>query len=105
MKVYSEDLVRKHMGEAHIPDLASATIGQMMCLAHSIADSTGIPFIHLEQGDPGLPASVIGINAEIEALKRGVPGKYPQVRDFLNLRRREAVSLRLSSILTLNLNQ
>lgn len=101
MKVYSEDLVRKHMGEAHIPDLASATIGQMMCLAHSIADSTGIPFIHLEQGDPGLPASVIGINAEIEALKRGVPGKYPPSAGFPELK--EAGSRFLKAFLNIDI--
>ncbi|MCR5002755.1 MAG: pyridoxal phosphate-dependent aminotransferase [Bacteroidales bacterium] len=77
MKVYPEDLVRKHMGEAHISDLASASIGQMLGLAQKIEKATDIPFIHLEQGDPGLPANVIGLNAEIEALKRGVPGKYP----------------------------
>jgi aspartate/methionine/tyrosine aminotransferase len=40
---------------------------------------TGISFVRMEMGVPGLPAPSIGIEAEIAALKNGVASIYPDI--------------------------
>ncbi len=60
-----------------IADLGRATIGQAMQLAERLEVRTGIPFIRMDQGVPGLEACAIGIEAEKAALDRGVAAIYP----------------------------
>ena len=42
-----------------------------------LQEKTGIPFIRMDQGSPGLPANKIGIEAEKKALEAGVGSQYP----------------------------
>lgn len=63
-----------------ILDLGSATIRQICSLAAEIEAMAGEPMIHLEIGNPGLPAEQVGVDAEIEALRRGVANKYPAIQ-------------------------
>lgn len=60
-----------------IVDLAQATIGQVVLLAQELERRTGIPFIRMDQGVPGLDPNRVGIAAEKEALDRGVAAIYP----------------------------
>lgn len=46
-------------------------------MAHELETRTGIPFIHLEIGSPGLPPNKYGIEAEKEALDMGIGAAYP----------------------------
>ena len=63
----------------NIPDITSATIRQILALANRLENHLGQPFVHLEMGNPGLPASDIGIEAEREALLRGIANQYPNI--------------------------
>lgn len=65
------------MDELRIEDLSSATIRQVLTLAASLERTTGIPFVRMDQGIPGLPPCEIGINAEKKALESGVASQYP----------------------------
>ena len=74
MKIFSEELVEKAVKELHIANLAQATIGDVLLVAQYLEKETGIPFIRMDQGSPGLAANQIGIEAEKAALDMETPG-------------------------------
>ena len=77
MKIFSEELVAKAVKELHIADLSKATIGEVLLVAQYLEKETGIPFIRMDQGSPGLPVNQLGVEAEKAALDRGVGSQYP----------------------------
>ena len=77
MKIFSEELVAKAVEELHIADLSRATIGEVLLVAQYLEQTTGIPFVRMDQGSPGLPVNARGVEAEKAALDRGVGSQYP----------------------------
>ncbi len=77
MKIFNEDLVARTAEAMHVADLSQATIGEVLLVAQQLEKETGIPFIRMDQGSPGLPANRRGIEAEKAALDRGVGSQYP----------------------------
>ena len=77
MKIFSEELVTKAVEDLHIADLSKATIGEVLLVAQYLEKQTGIPFIRMDQGSPGLPVNSYGVEAEKAALDRGVGSQYP----------------------------
>ena len=77
MKIFSEELVAQAVKDLHIADLSRATIGDVLLVAQYLEKATGLPFIRMDQGSPGLPANQVGIEAEKAALDRGVGSQYP----------------------------
>ena len=77
MKIFSEELVAKAVEELHIADLSRATIGEVLLVAQYLEQATGIPFVRMDQGSPGLPVNKRGVEAEKAALDRGVGSQYP----------------------------
>ena len=67
--------------------LESATIRQISALATELEKISGEPSVHLEMGNPGLPAAQVGVEAECRALKAGVAGAYPNVAGIPELKR------------------
>lgn len=76
-KVFNEDLVASVAREMKVADLQNATIGDILLVASRLEELTGIPFIRMDQGSPGLPANRIGIEAEKTALDKGLGAQYP----------------------------
>lgn len=76
-KVFNEDLVASVAREMKVADLQNATIGDILLVASRLEELTGIPFIRMDQGSPGLPANRIGIEAEKAALDKGLGAQYP----------------------------
>ncbi|MBQ2012850.1 MAG: pyridoxal phosphate-dependent aminotransferase, partial [Bacteroidaceae bacterium] len=76
-KVFDENIVQQVVDELHVADLENATIGDVLLVAQRLQEKTGIPFIRMDQGSPGLPANKIGIEAEKKALEAGVGSQYP----------------------------
>ncbi len=76
-EIFSKECVRETMGELRIDDLSSATIRQVLTLAATLERKTGVPFVRMDQGIPGLPACEVGIEAEKMALDMGVASQYP----------------------------
>src|SRR5665647_700420 len=60
-----------------------------------IRDSTGINFIRMEMGVPGIPAPGIGIEAEIAALKSGVASNYPDITGVKSLKKETSRFIKL----------
>ncbi|MBP3426464.1 MAG: pyridoxal phosphate-dependent aminotransferase [Rikenellaceae bacterium] len=77
MKIFSEELVEQAARELHVADLSRATIGEVLLVAQYLEQKTGIPFIRMDQGSPGLPVNHFGVEAEKAALDRGVGSQYP----------------------------
>ena len=77
MKIFSEELVAEAVKELNVANLATATIGEVLLVAQWLENKTGIPFIRMDQGSPGLPVNKYGVEAEKAALDRGVGSQYP----------------------------
>ena len=77
MKIFSEELVEKAASICKVADLSRATIGEVLLVAQYLENETGIPFIRMDQGSPGLPVNQAGVEAEKTALDRGVGSQYP----------------------------
>jgi len=66
-------------GLRNAKELAAASIRQFVSIVRDIEKKTGVEYIRMEIGEPGLPAEQIGIEAEHEALLAGVGSKYPLI--------------------------
>lgn len=91
-KVFSKELVEQVVKEMKVADLRNATIGDVLLVASRLEQLTGIPFIRMDQGSPGLPANKIGIEAEKAALDKGLGHSIPLLPEFRNSRMRHLVS-------------
>lgn len=67
-----------------IQDFEKATIREVKSVAASVEKESGVEFIKLEMGIPGLPASEVGVKAQIEALKMVLHTHILTFRDTLN---------------------
>lgn len=74
------------MAKCGILDLANATIRQIGALAAALETIAGEESVHLEMGNPGLPAVPIGVEAEHAALDKGVAGIYPNIAGIPQLK-------------------
>ena len=77
MKIFSEELVAEATQELCVADLSRATIGEVLLVAQYLERKSGIPFIRMDQGSPGLDVNRRGVEAEKAALDRGVGSQYP----------------------------
>ncbi len=85
-EVFSREQVSQTMEELKISSLSTATIGQMLSLAATLERDTSIPFVRMDQGIPGLKPCEIGMEAEKEALDRGVASLYPAAEGVRELK-------------------
>ena len=77
MKIFTEELLDEACRLYHVTDITAATIGETLLVAQYMAGKTGTPFIHMDQGSPGLPINRYGVEAEKRALDSGICGAYP----------------------------
>lgn len=73
------NILDKTLRDLDIPDITSATIRQIGKIASHLEGMAKEEIVHLEIGNPGLPAEEIGVKAEIEALNRGIANQYPNI--------------------------
>lgn len=86
MKIFSDELLREACEEMHVADVEHATIGEVLLVAQYLEQKTGIPFIRMDQGSPGLPVNKYGVEAEKRALDRGVGSQYPAAAGITELK-------------------
>lgn len=75
----SSEIIKGVAESIGIPSPGSASIREITHLVNKIEAKTGVRFIRMEMGVPGLPAPSIGVDAEIAALKSGVASLYPEI--------------------------
>ena len=73
------EVVQRHIRESKIKNVGKATIREIKRLINGIETETGEKFVRMEMGVPGLAPAVVGIQAEIEALQKGVAAVYPDI--------------------------
>lgn len=83
----SQEILDKTAADLGIVDISTATIRQIVSLSEALELEADEKFIHLELGNPGLPPSRIGVEAEIEALRRGVANSYPAITGIPELKK------------------
>jgi aspartate/methionine/tyrosine aminotransferase len=76
---FSKEIIDSKIKELRIADPGKASIREIVALVNLVEEETGEKYIRMEMGVPGLPPSHIGVEAEIEALKKGVAAIYPMV--------------------------
>lgn len=70
------DTLFSKFGQTDINNLSIREVGK---LVSEIERESGVEFIHMEMGVPGLPASEVGVKAEKEALDKGLASIYPSI--------------------------
>jgi aspartate/methionine/tyrosine aminotransferase len=83
-------VVDKLIVENKLREVGLASIRELRKLVAAIESATGKKFIRMEMGIPGLPAPVVGIEAEIAALRRGVASYYPDIEGIPELKEEAA---------------
>ncbi len=75
----NQEVAQEIIQSFNIPDFGRATIREVVAISSRIEKQTGVEFIHMEMGVPGLPPAQVGVSAEIKALENGVASIYPLI--------------------------
>ena len=76
----SKNIILDAIKANDIQDIAAATIREVKRVAEYAEQKSGVEFIKMEMGIPGLPAAEIGVEAQIKALRSGVASQYPDIQ-------------------------
>jgi len=87
-------LVSKLIGENGISDFGTASIYEIATLVSRLEEASGTDFIRMEMGVPGLPSNNLAVEAEMDALRKGVTSKYPPMGGILVLKEEAALFLK-----------
>ena len=91
----SPEIIKTLAKTVGIPSLGASSIREIVHLVNKIEESTGINFIRMEMGVPGISASAIGIEAEIAALENGVASIYPDITGIRPLKKETSRFIKL----------
>ena len=75
-----KEIVDGLIAELGIKDFAKATIREVKQVAAKAEKQSGVEFIKMEMGIPGLPAAQVGVDAQIKALQDGIAHSYPDIQ-------------------------
>ena len=82
-----KNLIDDVIKEFHISDFSKATIREVKEIASRAEAESGVEFIKMEMGVPGLPPSKIGVEAEIKALRNNIASLYPNINGLSDLKK------------------
>jgi aspartate/methionine/tyrosine aminotransferase len=91
----SFNLIHNLASEAGMSTPGQASIREIVNLVDQIEKKTGISYIRMEMGVPGLKPPEIATKAEIEALRKGVASVYPPVEGVASLKHETSRFLKL----------
>ncbi len=83
----SKQLIDVAISDFGIQDFAKATIREVKSIAAFAEKESGVEFIKMEMGIPGLPAAKDGVEAQINALKNGIANSYPDIQGYPELKK------------------
>lgn len=76
---FTNEDIEKALKETGVKSLAGASIREVVAVVKYLEEQSGIDFIRMDMGVPGVPTPEFGIVAEIEALEKGKPSIYGQI--------------------------
>lgn len=82
-----KQLINQAIQDFGIQDFAKATIREVKSIAAFAEKESGVEFIKMEMGIPGLPASQVGVDAQIKALEDGIAHSYPDIQGYPELKK------------------
>ena len=77
---------REIIDSYNLSDFGNATIREVVAIASQLEKETGVEFIHMEMGVPGLLPAQVGVEAEIKALAGGIASIYPNINGLPELK-------------------
>ena len=89
------EIVSNKISTSGLPSVGTASIREIVKLVNQIERATGVKFIRMEMGVPGLLPPSIGTEAEITALKKGVASVYPNIEGLRPLKEETSRFLKL----------
>ena len=82
-----KEIVDSLIAQLGIQDFAKATIREVKQVAAIAEQQSGVEFIKMEMGIPGLPAAQVGVDAQIKALQDGIAHSYPDIQGYPELKK------------------
>lgn len=82
----NHETVSNAISASGITNLGRSSIREIVKLVNILEKETGVEFIRMEMGVPGLPSAAVGVKAEIEALQQGVASIYPDIEGLPQLK-------------------
>lgn len=82
-----KEIVDKLIAQAGIQDFSKATIREVKQVAAMAEKESGVEFIKMEMGIPGLPAAQVGVDAQVKALQSGIAHSYPDIQGYPELKK------------------
>lgn len=82
-----KEVVDKLIADFGIQDFSKATIREVKQVAAFAEKESGVEFIKMEMGIPGLPAAQVGVKAQIKALEDGIASMYPDIQGYPELKK------------------
>ncbi|MFO7880091.1 MAG: aminotransferase class I/II-fold pyridoxal phosphate-dependent enzyme [Bacteroidota bacterium] len=76
---FNKQYVDEFANKFGLQNLGKATIREIVGMVNQIQEDSGVKFMRMEMGVPGLAPAEVGIQGEIDALRRGVASDYPMV--------------------------
>lgn len=98
----NKELIDNTIREHGIQDFAKATIREVKGVAAHAEKESGVEFIKMEMGIPGLPASQVGVDAQIKSLQDGIAHSYPDIQGLPALK--EAASEFVKAFIGVDIN-
>ena len=83
----SKSLIDNAIRDYGIQDFAKATIREVKAIAAHAEQESGVEFIKMEMGIPGLPAAKVGVEAQVKALNEGIANSYPDIQGYPELKK------------------
>jgi aspartate/methionine/tyrosine aminotransferase len=81
-----KELIDGAINDFGIQDFAKATIREVKSIAAYAEKESGVEFIKMEMGIPGLSAAQAGVDAQIKALQDGIAHSYPDIQGLPELK-------------------
>ena len=82
-----KEIVDGLIAKMGIQDFAKATIREVKQVAATAEKESGVEYIKMEMGIPGLPAAKVGVEAQIKALQDGIAHSYPDIQGYPELKK------------------
>lgn len=79
-------IIAKAIDESKVHNVQRASIREVVRLVNAIEKLSGTKFVRMEMGVPGINAEKVGVEAEIEALRKGVAAIYPDIEGIKELK-------------------
>lgn len=98
----NKELIDNTIREHGIQDFAKATIREVKGVAAHAENESGVEFIKMEMGIPGLPAAQVGVDAQIKSLQDGIAHSYPDIQGLPALK--EAASEFVKAFIGVDIN-